>query len=177
MEQERNRREQAEIYGESLDGVFGRIGSSLGLTQAQLAGVIGMSPPMLSQLVTGRRIKIGNPAVLQRLMALQELAEQVEAGAVDSDQVSDRLAEVRSVTGQWTLTQPQSRTSEPPRGAETAVPEGIRGLLRTLASGQDLHAAVRLLSPTQPALARFLQVYGLDGPEEAAEHYRAHRKP
>ncbi|AQP44733.1 helix-turn-helix domain-containing protein [Tessaracoccus flavus] len=69
-----NRQTQRELYGEPIADIVGRITSALGLTQGRLAEVIGLSAPMLSQLVSARRVKIGNPAVLARLQSLADLA-------------------------------------------------------------------------------------------------------
>lgn len=69
-----NRQTQRELYGEPIADIVGRITSALGLTQGRLAEVIGLSAPMLSQLVSARRVKIGNPAVLGRLQSLADLA-------------------------------------------------------------------------------------------------------
>src|SRR5690606_39638167 len=70
-----------------LADVFARLTAGLHLSQAGLARAIGMSPPMLSQLGSAHRVKIGNPAVLHRLEALQALLEEVEAGRVGEDEL------------------------------------------------------------------------------------------
>ena len=65
---------QTEMYGEPLGQRIGRLLSAYGVSQARLAAVLGLSPPMLSQLMSGQRAKISNPAVLGRLVRLEELA-------------------------------------------------------------------------------------------------------
>ncbi|PZU44214.1 MAG: hypothetical protein DI571_07815, partial [Arsenicicoccus sp.] len=60
-EVERTVAAQVELYGEPLADVVARLTAGLGLSQAQLARTLGMSPPMLSQLGSGKRAKIGNP--------------------------------------------------------------------------------------------------------------------
>ncbi|HZE01436.1 MAG TPA: helix-turn-helix transcriptional regulator, partial [Pseudonocardiaceae bacterium] len=45
-----------------------RLVIAFNVSQAQLAEVLGLSAPMLSQLMSGRRAKIGNPAVLAALL-------------------------------------------------------------------------------------------------------------
>ena len=65
---------QAEMYGEPLGQRFGRLLAAYGISQARLAAVLGLSPPMLSQLMSGQRAKISNPAVFGRLVRLEELA-------------------------------------------------------------------------------------------------------
>ena len=68
----RARELQRNWYGEPLGALFRKLIDDLGLNQARLAGVLGLSAPMLSQLMSGQRAKIGNPAVVQRVQALQE---------------------------------------------------------------------------------------------------------
>jgi len=53
----RNVERQIEWYGEPLGDRFGRLLARLSLSQAQLAGVLGLSAPMLSQLMSGQRSK------------------------------------------------------------------------------------------------------------------------
>lgn len=57
----RARELQRNWYGEPLGALFRRLIDDLGLNQARLAGVLGLSAPMLSQLMSGQRAKIGNP--------------------------------------------------------------------------------------------------------------------
>ena len=65
---------QTEMYGEPLGQRIGRLLAAYQVSQARLAAVLGLSPPMLSQLMSGQRAKISNPAVLGRLVRLEELA-------------------------------------------------------------------------------------------------------
>ena len=67
--QEANREKQRELYGAPLADIAARITSGLGLTQGRLAAVMGVSAPMLSQLLSGHRTKLGNPAAVTRLAA------------------------------------------------------------------------------------------------------------
>jgi transcriptional regulator with XRE-family HTH domain len=68
---------QTEMYGEPLGQRFGRLLAAYGVSQARLAAVLGLSPPMLSQLMSGQRAKISNPAVFGRLVRLEELAGRI----------------------------------------------------------------------------------------------------
>ena len=70
----RNRARQAEWYGEPLSERLGRLLRHLGISQAMLADILGLSAPMLSQLMSGQRAKISNPAVFARLISLEEIA-------------------------------------------------------------------------------------------------------
>ena len=65
--------QQLAIYGESWADRFGRLLTGFGLSQSRLAAVIGLSAPMMSQLITGQRVKISNPAVYGRIVRLEEL--------------------------------------------------------------------------------------------------------
>lgn len=167
---ERNRAAQEEVYGEPLGEVFRRLIQAFRITQAQLAGILGMSPPMLSQLITAQRVKIGNPAVLQRTSALEDLAEQVRSGSVPPAEVARRLEEIKGSTGHRTRTDSQAVGS-----TDEAVVSAVRGLLRAVASGQDLRGAVDLLQVGHPGLAEVLMVYGLGPEQPAREHFERHR--
>lgn len=87
---------QRELYGEPLADVTGRITKALGITQGQLAAILGLSAPMLSQLLSGHRTKIGNPAVLHRLQALAEL--ETQAAGLSAVELAARVAEIREAT-------------------------------------------------------------------------------
>ena len=72
---------QTEMYGEPLGQRIGRLLAAYQISQARLAAVLGLSPPMLSQLMSGQRAKISNPAVLGRLVRLEELAGSPDPAA------------------------------------------------------------------------------------------------
>lgn len=165
-----NRSAQRELYGEPLADVLGRVMVTFTLTQASLAGVLGVSAPMLSQLMSAHRVKIGNPAVVLRLQALQDLAERVEAGEVAAPEFPEALETVRASTGQWT--RPESRVATP---RDEEVVAAVRGLLRAVASGQQIEAAAAALCTGQPHLADLLRTYGLGPADAAVQHYRDRR--
>lgn len=164
----RNRAAQAELYGEPLGELFRRIADHLRLTQARLAEAVGLSAPMLSQLMSARRVKIGNPAVVQRMHALDELAAEVAADGLDPGQVAQRVAEIRGVTGT------ASRSTQTARGGadERAVVHGMQHVFRAVASAAELMDAANVLQPGHPALAEVLRVYGAGRTDEAMAHYR-----
>ncbi len=81
---------QEELYGESWATRFARIRAAYGLSQGKLAQTLGLSAPMVSQLASGQRVKISNPAVLARIVALEE--HLTDAGVVSGD--SAHLARV-----------------------------------------------------------------------------------
>ena len=113
----RARELQRSWYGEPLGALFRRLIDDLGLNQARLAAVLGLSAPMLSQLMSGQRAKIGNPAVVQRVQALQELASQVARrqrqrcrGHQRMDEIKkSREARVLNSTAQTTISSGSAR--------------------------------------------------------------------
>lgn len=164
----RNRATQADLYGEPLDVLLGRLMTALGLTQARLAKVLGLSAPMLSQLIGGHRIKIGNPAAVQRLQGLSELAQELAADAVTREEVEEQLTAISAQTGAFTHTVGTGKVPAP------AGVRAIQRMLRAVASAEEVLAAADQLSGTQPAIAEFLRVYGVGRTAEAVEHYNSH---
>lgn len=163
---ERNRALQAELYGEPLGDQLRRIAEALGLTQARLAATIGLSAPMLSQLISAQRVKIGNPAVMQRVQALAELAAEASGGWLPAAELNRRLDVISG--SQSVLTQTtRAGLSGDPQASATA----IRALLRQTATENELRSAIQLLGRDHPALAEVLRVYGLDPLEVAAAHF------
>lgn len=123
MEQpKQNLQQQVELYGEPLGEVVRRVTAALGLTQGGLAQVIGLSAPMMSQLVSAQRVKIGNPAVVSRLRAVSELADVALTDAIGPDRVAYELQTIRSATGAYTnpTTSHLRQPSTGPAGARTA---------------------------------------------------------
>ncbi|MGF9759697.1 helix-turn-helix domain-containing protein [Microvirga sp. 0TCS3.31] len=159
MGQSESRRRQQELYGAAIGDVLDRVTQALGLSQAAVARTIGVSPPMLSQLASGRRTTIGNPLAVQRLGALVELSEEVAAGLAHS-QVAVRLEEIRRQDS-TTLTGSAARPPAEPTTAE---------LLRAVASGQDLLRASDLLAADHPALAELIRVHGTGSAEDVRAH-------
>ncbi|MFB7860801.1 MULTISPECIES: helix-turn-helix domain-containing protein [unclassified Streptomyces] len=170
----RARELQRSWYGEPLGALFRRLIDDLGLNQARLAAVLGLSAPMLSQLMSGQRAKIGNPAVVQRVQALQELAGQVADGSVSAAEATDRMDEIRKSQGGSVLT---ATSQTPTSGAPTVrrVVREIQSLLRSVAAAGDIIDAADSLAPAHPELAEFLRVYGAGRTADAVAHYEAHQ--
>ncbi|MEV7544779.1 DNA-binding protein [Streptomyces sp. NPDC089915] len=171
----RARELQRSWYGEPLGALFRRLIDDLGLNQARLAAVLGLSAPMLSQLMSGQRAKIGNPAVVQRVQALQDLAGQVADGSVSAGEATDRMDEIKNTQGGSVLSNStQSTTSS---GAPTVkrVVREIQSLLRSVSAAGDIIDAANALAPSHPELAEFLRVYGAGRTAEAVSHYEAHQ--
>lgn len=93
-----NRERQRALYGTPLAERVHRMLRVLGITQGTLATTLGMSPAMLSQLVSAKRVKIGDPAVLARLLLLDG---RCAAGPLAPEDVPGLLDEVRSASPEW----------------------------------------------------------------------------
>ncbi len=89
---------QVDLYGLSWSERLHRLMASYRLTQARLAGVIGLSAPMVSQLISGQRVKISNPAVYARVVRLEELAGSPRVAAGDPAEIARVLADVTAAT-------------------------------------------------------------------------------
>ena len=161
---------QRQLYGAPLGESLRRVTERLGLSQAAVAGILGVSAPMLSQLASGRRIKLGNPSAAARFQALLDLVEEVDDGWGPAA-LADRLAEVAHQESA-TLTGARPRT-------EHLESVAVSGVLRAVASGQELAEAAALLAEEHPRLAEVLQVYGTGSPQDARRHFErvAHLLP
>ncbi|MHC1560313.1 helix-turn-helix domain-containing protein [Actinomycetospora sp. C-140] len=135
----RNRELQRRFYGEPLGDRLRRLLGALDISQAVLAETLGLSSAMLSQLISARRVKIGTPAVLGRLVLLEQ---RILAGDGPTD-VGRLLAEVRAS---------QPRSGPPaPRSADSYE------LLRTVADPDELARAADTLDGGFPSLAGLLR--------------------
>jgi hypothetical protein len=133
------REQQRALYGEPLGDLVSRVAAGLQLTQGRLAETIGLSAPMLSQLVSGQRVKIGNPAVVHRLRALVRLLN--EAPDLSRLELDVRLAEIRAEHP--TLTDAAAEDLGSVDGRALAL-----ALLRRVGSREELAAAAAALSPS-----------------------------
>lgn len=128
---------QTEMYGEPLGQRIGRLLAAYQVSQARLAAVLGLSPPMLSQLMSGQRAKISNPAVLGRLVRLEELA-----GSADRETA---LAEVQG-------SRPALSTSQGVTGADPAT--AVRALATLLPAATLRRGAAEVGDPALAGLLR-----------------------
>lgn len=172
----RARELQRSWYGEPLGALFRRLIDDLGLNQARLAAVLGLSAPMLSQLMSGQRAKIGNPAVVQRVQLLQDLSGQVADGSVSAAEATARMDEIKKSQGGSVLST-TGQTVGTGSGAPTVrrVVREIQSLLRSVAAASDIIEAAGTLAPEHPELAEFLRVYGAGRTSDAIAHYEAHQ--
>jgi transcriptional regulator with XRE-family HTH domain len=151
-----NQERQRELYGAPLGERVRRLTGALGISQARLARTLGMSPAMLSQLVSARRVKIGDPAVLARMLMLDQRCHGLRVPA-DRQTVDALLAEIAEARWHW---------SGPRRSAPRAmghrvqrpVPDGTAAaVLRGVSEPARLAAAAAALGPTFPELAEVLR--------------------
>ncbi|WP_019548132.1 helix-turn-helix domain-containing protein [Streptomyces sulphureus] len=167
---------QSQWYGEPLGTLFRRLIDDLGLNQARLATVLGLSAPMLSQLMSGQRAKIGNPAVVQRVQALQGLAAEVSQGEVSAADATRRMDEIRRTAGGSVLNHTaQTASSGASQTPVKRVVREIQALLRSVSDAADILDASAALAPTHPELAEFLRVYGAGRTADAVKHYESHQ--
>lgn len=152
-----NRERQRELYGAPLGDRVRRLTAALKISQAHLARTIGISPAMLSQLVSARRVKIGDPAVLARFLMLDDRSS---SGRVRGDRkaVEALLAEV--ARSRWHWTTPRAPTQRRRRSPVSAV-----DALRSIAEPARLAAAAAALGPAFPELADALRQAAGRGPE------------
>jgi hypothetical protein len=138
--------QQRAIYGTSLAERFGAMMSAYRLSQRSLARVLGLSAPMLSQLINAQRIKIGNPAVYERLVMLEERQDEPDPERV--------LAEVQASAP--VLATHTSRGRQP----DAVAPDGgdlTARLARLTGPGPLLAAAQAARQAGGPDLAEALE--------------------
>jgi hypothetical protein len=145
-----NRERQRELYGAPLGDRVRRLTSALGISQARLARTLGISPAMLSQLVSARRVKIGDPAVLARMLMLDHrchgLRTQPDPRAVDA-----LLGEIARTRWQWNGARSAGPISRRSRDGTAAA------ALRSISNPARLAAAAATLGPMFPELAEVLR--------------------
>ena len=141
----RNLAKQREYYGEPLGDRVRRLVVAFDVSQAQVAEVLGISAPMLSQVMSGRRQRIANPAVLARLVLLERkiLVPAVAAGSREA--IREAMEDVRTSTPAGAV----ASASSPDRVALVAG-------LRAEFDPQVLGRAADALRELTPALARLL---------------------
>ena len=186
----RNVARQREWYGEPLGDRVRRLVVAFNVSQAQLAEVLGLSAPMLSQLMSGRRAKIGNPAVLARMVMLERRVLTPAVASGDPTAIRAALEEVRdsrptvsrptvsgsTVSGSTVSgsTVSWSTGGESIGGAETTPVEKdgdevLIPALRAVAGSADLAAAAGLLQDRFPVLAALLRRAAGSGQESDVE--------
>lgn len=149
---QRNIALQREWYGEPLGDRVRRLVVAFNVSQAFLAEVLGISAPMLSQVMSGRRAKIGNPVVLARMIMLERKCLIPEVAAGHKEALSAALEDVRD-------SRPTVGRDSIPVGA-VADDQGVLAALRDIAEDEDLTEAAKRLDEDFPALADLLRRAG-----------------
>ncbi|TWD80864.1 hypothetical protein FB561_1961 [Kribbella amoyensis] len=168
----RNLELQVEWYGEPLGGRFRRLLAGLQISQAQLAGILGLSAPMLSQLMSGQRAKISNPSVLSRLFQLEEAVSEPTWPALSKEEREHRLDLIRAAqVSTLTAAPPSTGTPEQTTAGATDPVEIVQSLLRNVASASELEGAAKLLDDQYPDLAEALRILGAGRTQEARTYY------
>ena len=172
----RNRALQAEWYGEPLGDRFRRLLDRLTLSQAQLADVLGLSAPMISQLMSGVRAKISNPAVLARLAVVEQMAADPAFVVLSPDARAAELARLvhEAPTGSSTVAIAHAGPASAAASGGSAGGDpvaAVQHVLRAVASAAELDGAAKLLEADYPALADVLRVYGTFKTADARAHY------
>lgn len=149
---QRNIEWQRQWYGEPLGDRLRRLVVAFDVSQAFLADVLGISAPMLSQVMSGRRAKIGNPAVLARLIMLERKILTPGVAAGDQDAIDEAMRDVRESNPTV------SRDNVPIHpGIDEAT---LLGALRDIAEDENLVEAADRLEDTFPAIADLLRRAG-----------------
>lgn len=151
-----NRAQQAALYGAPLGEVIGHCAGVLGLRQQEVAALLGLSAPMVSQLMSARRIKIANPVAAERLRTMVELVAQVDDGLLDADEVLARMH------------QPAAPLTSTTRAAQTS--DEVQALFRATASAADYLQAAQRLDEDFPGIATLLRIYGTERADRAQEY-------
>ncbi|SFB55646.1 hypothetical protein SAMN05216266_11932 [Amycolatopsis marina] len=149
---QRNIALQREWYGEPLGDRVRRLVVAFDVSQAFLAEVLGISAPMLSQVMSGRRAKIGNPVVLARMIMLERKILIPAVAAGNREALRGALEDVRDArptVGRDTL----------PVGAGTDD-RAVLAALREVAEDENLVDAANRLDPDFPAIADLLRRAG-----------------
>lgn len=149
---QRNLALQRQWYGEPLGDRVRRLVRAFNVSQANLADTLGISAPMLSQVMSGRRAKIGNPSVLARLIMLERKVFIPEVAAGDPEAMKQAMEDVREsrpMVGRDVLRVDASSD------ANAAV-----DALRNILSSDDLVAAAELVDEDFPELGDLLRRAG-----------------
>lgn len=141
----RNLGRQRAYYGEVLGDRLRRLMNCYGISQSQLATTIGTSPAMLSQVMSGRRAKLANPAVLARMVLLERRAR----GHMSSASGADERAAVLHEVG-------QAADPEAVRAASRLDRDHLVAALRDRLPPPELTAAAAAVADVSPTLAALL---------------------
>lgn len=148
-----NRVAQRALYGETLETRLGAITRAYGISQRRLARALGISAPMLSQLISAKRVKMGNPLAHERMAVLEQRADEADTPAR-----AEEILEAVGASDIATTTQMRTdaRRGETPDGDRRA--EVLAAMLRDDVGEGELSAALHALTAgTAPRLRELLE--------------------
>jgi transcriptional regulator with XRE-family HTH domain len=146
---QRNLALQREWYGEPLGDRVRRLVRAFNISQAYLAEVLGISAPMLSQVMSGRRAKIGNPSVLARMIMLERKVLIPDVAAGKPEAMKQAMLDVRD-------SRPKVGRDVLPVDGSTDASAAVAAL-RNILSADDLAAAAELVDDDFPELGELLR--------------------
>ncbi|HWC79177.1 MAG TPA: helix-turn-helix transcriptional regulator [Pseudonocardiaceae bacterium] len=149
---QRNLALQREWYGEPLGDRVRRLVRAFNVSQAALADALGISAPMLSQVMSGRRAKIGNPSVLARMIMLERKIFIPDVAAGRPEALRAALQDVRE-------SRPKVGRDVLPVDGSTDATAAVTAL-RNILSADDLNSAAELVDEDYPELAELLRRAG-----------------
>jgi transcriptional regulator with XRE-family HTH domain len=152
---QRNIALQREWYGEPLGDRVRRLVVAFDVSQAYLSEVLGISAPMLSQVMSGRRAKIGNPVVLARMIMLERKCLIPEVAAGRKEALLAALEDVKDA-------RPSVGRDNFPVAAVADDRQALAAL-REVAEDEDLTEAAKRLDDDFPAIADLLRRAGQQG--------------
>ncbi|MFI9627239.1 DNA-binding protein [Streptomyces sp. NPDC052042] len=180
----RNQELQRQWYGAPLGELCRDLCTLFAVTQSGLAEIIGVSPAMLSLVMSAQRARIANPDAAARLSAVLHLAHDVRTGAVPAATAYETLATIRAsrTPGQDSLgtaslpPAPSHPAPAPAHGPaqdlDTHFALRLRDLLNSRAGAAEILAAAALLEAEHPGLADILRTCGVGRTDEAVNLVR-----
>lgn len=141
---------QRAYYGEAMGDRLRRLMRAYQLTQTALAHTLGISPAMLSQVMSGRRQKIANPTVVARLTALERRARNPDVVAGDPVVLAAVLEQVRELSPAVIAAERLSAEGVDADGA-------LISALAATCTGVQLWKSAAAVSPVSATLAQLLQ--------------------
>lgn len=156
---------QRELYGETWEVRLTRLRETYRVSQGRLAAVVGLSAPMVSQLVSGQRVKITNPVVYARIVRLEERACDPGVASGEAAVLARVLDEVAAASP--VLTTQTLVTGELVPGVEDAPSSSVPTTAQSTLGG-DRAVAVGWLATAAPG-AVLADLAALAGDAGAAE--------
>lgn len=159
---------QRQWFGRPLKQLFGDVMDVCSLTQAQLAQRLGISAPMVSQLMSGRREKPGNPLVQERVVELSRALDEFESGTMGAGALIRLVSDMEPNESPQTRVMPQVRSSISAPDAR-AIAQVVRNMFAAVASSDDLLHAAGQLEKHHPDIALVVRVMGTGRTTEAED--------